>query len=38
MLWDYSIQTNRKIKPNMPDITIKNKKKNCVLTDLKIHA
>ena len=39
ILWDYSIQTDRKIKPNKPDITVKDKReKNCKLIDVKIIA
>ena len=26
ILWDYSTQTDRKIKANKPDITVKNKR------------
>ena len=39
MLWDYSIQTDKKIRSNNSDITIKdNREKNCKLIDLKISA
>ena len=39
ILWDYSIQTDRKIKANKPDITVKDKReKNCKLIDVKIIA
>ena len=39
ILWDYSIQTDRKIKVNKPDITINNKRdKTCKLIDVKIPA
>ena len=33
ILWDYSIQTDRKIKANKPDITVKDKtEKTCKLS------
>ena len=39
ILWDYSIQTDRKINANKPDTTIKDEReKNCRLIDLKIPA
>ena len=39
ILWDYSIQTVRKIKANTPDITIKDKReKTFKLIDVKISA
>ena len=39
ILWDYSIETNRKIKANKPDITVKNKReKSCKLIDVKTPA
>ena len=34
ILWDFAIQTNRKIKNNKPDIVVKdNERKTCLLTD-----
>ena len=39
ILWDYSIQTDRKIKANEPDITAKDKReKTCKMIDVKISA
>ena len=39
ILWNYSIQTVRKIKANKPGITVKDKReKTCKLVDVKIHA
>ena len=39
ILCDYSIQTDRKIKANKPDITVKDKReKTCKLIDEKIHG
>ena len=39
ILWDYSIQTDRKIEANKPDITVKDKReKTCKLIDVKIPA
>ena len=37
ILWDMSVQTDREIKANRPDIVIKNKKeKSCLLIDMAI--
>ena len=37
ILWDYSIQTDRKIKGNKPAMTVKdNREKTCKLIDVKI--
>ena len=39
ILWDYSIQTDKKIKAKKPDITVKGKReKTCNLIDVKIPA
>ena len=39
ILWDYIIQTDRKIKARKPDITVKVKrKKTCKLIDVKVPA
>ena len=39
ILWDYSLQTDRKIKANKPDITVKNEReRTCKLIDVKIPA
>ena len=39
IFWDCSIHTDRKIKPNKPDITVKDKRgKTCKLIDVKIPA
>ena len=39
ILWDYSIQTDRKIKTNNRDITINDKReKNCKLIHVKTPA
>ena len=37
ILWDYSIQTDKKIKANKPHVTVKDKReKTCKLIDVKI--
>ena len=39
ILWDYSIQTDRKVKANKQHITVKDKReKTCKLIDVKILA
>ena len=39
ILWDYSIQTDKKIKANKPHVTVKDKReKTCKLIDVKIPA
>ena len=39
ILWDLTINTNRKIEANRPDITIKNFKENtCIIIDVTVPA
>ena len=37
ILWDFAIQTDRKIKTNKPDIVVKDhKRKACLLIDMAV--
>ena len=39
ILWDFTVNTGRKIEANRPDITIKNVKDNtCIMTDVTVPA
>ena len=39
MLWDFTINTDRKIEANRPDITIKNFEENtCIMIDVTVSA
>ena len=39
ILWDFTINTDRKIEANRPDITIKNFKENtCIMIDVTVSA